>query len=132
MRSKPSSCLYAAGVSGLVRSQGSVTITLPCGIVILNPTWPSQRTSVRAATGGAVGGGDTGGAEQAPASVASAKASARRINGIGLSIGASLRLDVARFHDRGPAHDLAPDQVAEFLWAGARRRRAFDRELLGD
>src|SRR5215212_6600381 len=37
--------LYSGGVFGLGVSQGSVTITFPPGVVILNTDWPSQRIS---------------------------------------------------------------------------------------
>jgi hypothetical protein len=37
----------------LVFNQGSVTITLPQGVVILKADWPSQTNSVRAAVAGA-------------------------------------------------------------------------------
>ena len=38
--------LYSAGVVGFVRIHGSITITLPLGVVSRNAAWPSQSSSV--------------------------------------------------------------------------------------
>mgnify|MGYP007013260843 CR=1 FL=1 len=67
--------LYAAGVSGLARSQGSMSTVLPPGVPIRKAAWPSHRTSVPACatTGVAVVGDGTGvaaGCAQAASSAA--------------------------------------------------------------
>jgi hypothetical protein len=38
--------LYGGGVLGLLVRNGSITITLPLGVVIFVAAWPSQWTSV--------------------------------------------------------------------------------------